>query len=142
MSDSVRRQTECDPVTVLETGARNFLMAEQAWVDIYQKALMELSHATMRGRIGNARAGIRSHVEKLKGIPGLNPAEHQAIDDALNALRFLEREEERYDENQTRETLMVATRKIRSLAPKIKKLDNRPDLKFVAVQSAVANGET
>jgi len=97
---------------------------EEKWADIYQKALMELGHAVMRGRIGDARAAIRTRVEKLKDIPGLHAAEHQAIDDALNALRFLEREEERYDENQRRETLQVAARKIRSLGPSIKKLDN------------------
>jgi hypothetical protein len=63
-------------------------------------------------------------VEKLKDIPGLHSAEYQAINDALNALRFLEREEDRYDENQRRETLEVASRKIQSLGPKIRKLDD------------------
>jgi hypothetical protein len=94
----------------------------EKWVEIYQKALMELGHAKMRGRIGDARAQIRTRVERLKDVPGLRAAEHQAIDDALNALRFLEREEERYDENQRRETLEVASCKIQSLGPKIKKL--------------------
>jgi hypothetical protein len=36
----------------------------------------------------------------LRKIPGLHAWEDQAIEDALNALRFLERQEERYDENQ------------------------------------------
>jgi hypothetical protein len=61
-------------------------------------------------------------VEKLKELPGLHAPERQAIDDALNALRFLEREEDRYDENQRRETLEVAARKLESLGPMIKKL--------------------
>ena len=74
----------------------------ETWVEIYQKALVELEHATMRGRIGDARTAILARVEKLKDIPGLHAGEHRAIDDALNALRFLEREEERYDENQRR----------------------------------------
>jgi hypothetical protein len=99
---------------------------KKRWVDIYQKALVELGHAVMRGRIGDARAAIRSRVEELKDIPGLRAAEQQAIDDALNALRFLEREEERYDEKQRRETLHVAARKIQSLGPTIKKLDESP----------------
>jgi hypothetical protein len=96
----------------------------EKWVEIYQQALTELGQARMRGRIGHARAAIRSRVEKLKDLPGLYAAEQQAIDDALSALRFLEREEERYDENQCRETLEVAARKIRSLGPKIKHLDD------------------
>ena len=32
--------------------------SEEKWVDIYQKALTELGHARMRGRIGDARAEI------------------------------------------------------------------------------------
>jgi hypothetical protein len=98
-------------------------MAEK-WVEIYQQALLELGDAKIRGRIGDARAAIRSRVEKLKDIPGLLATEHQAIEDALSALRFLEREEKRYDESQRRETLEVASRKIRSLGPKIRKLDD------------------
>jgi hypothetical protein len=69
------------------------------WVEIYQQALLELGDAKMRGRIGDARAAIRSRVEKLKDLPGLHSTEYQSIEDALSALRFLEREEDRYDEN-------------------------------------------
>jgi hypothetical protein len=98
--------------------------SEEKWVDIYEKALMELEHAKMRGRIGEARAEILARVEKLNGIPGLHPSEEQAIEDALNAPRFLEREEDRYDENQQRETLGSALRKLRLIAPRIKKLDS------------------
>jgi hypothetical protein len=96
----------------------------EKWVEIYQKALMELEHAKMRGCIGDARAQIRSRIEKLKELPGLHAAEERAIDDALNALRFLEREEDHYDENQRRETLEVACRKLQSLDPKIRKMDD------------------
>ena len=97
-------------------------MAEK-WVEIYQQAVSELGDAKMRGRIGEARAAIRSRVEKLKDLPGLHSTEYQSIEDALSALRFLEREEDRYDENQRRETLEVVSRKIQSLGPKIRKLD-------------------
>lgn len=96
----------------------------EKWFEIYQKALLELEHAKMLGRIGEARGAIRTRVQKLKEIPGLHAGEQQAIDDALNALRFLEREEERYDENQRRETLEVASRKIQSIGPTSKKLDD------------------
>ena len=98
----------------------------EKWAEIYQKAILELEHAKMRGRIGDARAQIRSRVEKLQDIPGLHSEERQAIDDALNALRFLEREEDRYDEKERRETLGVAANKLRSLAPTIRKLDDSP----------------
>jgi hypothetical protein len=74
--------------------------SREQWFEVYEKALMELEHAKMRGRIGEARAQIRSRVEELKGIPCLHSAEYQAIEDALSALRFLEREEDRCDENQ------------------------------------------
>ncbi len=94
------------------------------WSEIYKNAVMELGHAKMRGSVGDARAQIRTRVEKLKELPGLHVADRQAIDDALNALRFLERDEDRYDENQRRETLEVAARKIESLGPKIKRLDD------------------
>ena len=98
----------------------------EKWIDIYQKALLELEHARMRGRIGDARAEIIARVERLKTMPGLHEQEDQAIDDALNALRFLEREEDRYDENQRRMALETAARKLESIGPKIKKLDESP----------------
>jgi len=60
----------------------------------------------------------------LKKIPALHEREDQAIDDVLNALRFLELEEERYDENQRRQVLETATRKLQSIEPRIKKIDN------------------
>ena len=96
----------------------------EKWVEIYEKALMELGHAKMRGRIGDARAQIIARVEKLKSIPTLHAREDRAIEDALTALRFLEREEERYDENQRRRALETAMRKLQSVGLKIKKLDD------------------
>ena len=68
----------------------------ETWVEIYQKALLELEHAKMRGRIGDARAAIKARIEKLREIPSLRAREHQAIEDALNALGFLEHEEEAF----------------------------------------------
>ena len=44
----------------------------ETWVEIYQKALIELEHAKMRGRIGDARTAILAREEKLKDIPGLH----------------------------------------------------------------------
>jgi hypothetical protein len=87
-------------------------------------ALLELEHARMRGRIGDARAEIIARVETLKTVPGLHEQEDRAIDDALNALRFLEREEDRYDENQRRQALDTAARKLKFIGQKIKELDD------------------
>jgi hypothetical protein len=63
----------------------------EKWVEIYQKALMELELAKMRGRIRDARVEIVERVEESKSIPDLNAQEDRALDDALSALRFLER---------------------------------------------------
>jgi hypothetical protein len=57
-------------------------------------------------------------------MPGLHAAELQAIDDALNTLRFLEREEERYDENGRRKALEIAAQKLESIGPTVKKLEH------------------
>jgi hypothetical protein len=96
----------------------------EKWIEVYQTALTELENAKMRGRIGDARAEIIAGVEKLKKIPGLHAREDQAIEDALNALRFLQREEERYDESQRRKALETAMRKLQSIGPRVKKLDD------------------
>jgi hypothetical protein len=98
-------------------------MAEKKWIKIYQKAILELEHAKMRGRIGDARDEIVMRVEKLKSIPGLHDAERRAIDDALNALRFLEQVEDRYDQHQRWRLLERAARELQYLAPRIEKLD-------------------
>jgi hypothetical protein len=97
--------------------------SREKWIEIYQKAFLELEHARMRGRIGEARAEIIARVEMLKTVPGLHEQEDRAIDDALSALRFVEREEQRYDVNQRRTALDTATRKLESLGPKIRKLN-------------------
>jgi hypothetical protein len=70
------------------------------------------------------RAEILARIESLKSIPGLHAQEDQAIDDALNALRFLEDEEDRYDENQRQESLEVAMCRLQSLEQRIKKYDS------------------
>jgi hypothetical protein len=93
---------------------------KEKWIEIYKQALVELNHAKMRGRIGDARSEIIARVEQLKSKPDLHAREDQAIDDALTALKFLEREEDRYDENQRRKALDTALRKIESIAPRIK----------------------
>ena len=64
---------------------------KELWVDLYRMAMMELENAKIAGRIGDARIEIAARLEKLREIPGLHTVEKQAIDDALGALRSLER---------------------------------------------------
>ena len=96
----------------------------EEWVGLYTDALTELEHAKMRGRIGDARAGIMARMEKLKNLPGLYADEHQAIQDGLNALRFLEREEDRYDEIERLRALETACLNLQCFHPRIRKMSD------------------
>lgn len=66
---------------------------KEKWVQSYRSAFMELEHAKMTGRVGDARHEIAARLQKLKEISSLHTEESQAIEDALNGLRVLEREE-------------------------------------------------
>ena len=90
------------------------------WIHLYQRALLELEHAKMAGRIGDARIEIAARLEKLRDMPGLHAAERQAIEDALSALNSLERTENRYEENERR-IAEAAIEKLRVIAPKLEK---------------------
>lgn len=91
----------------------------EEWRDIYQKALIELEHARMRGRTGDAREKIIRQIESLKSIPGLHEPERRSIADALNALDLLEQVSDRYNDNQRRRVLERVAREIQYLAPTI-----------------------
>ena len=95
---------------------------KEKWVELYKKAIFELEHVKVTGRIGEARAEITERIEKLRDVPGLHAAEIQAIDDAHRTLRFLECEEERYAAEEKRRAIEEALHKLRSIAPKIEKL--------------------
>jgi hypothetical protein len=85
-------------------------------------ALTELKHSLMAGRIMDARSEIISRMEKLQTMPGLHQPERQAIEDALTGLRFLEREDARYLENQHRAAAQAALEKLGSIGPAIDRL--------------------
>jgi hypothetical protein len=72
------------------------------WVGLYRSAMVELEHAKVAERIGNARKEISARIEELQGIPGPHAAEKQAIDGALSDLQRLERMEERYAQDERR----------------------------------------
>jgi hypothetical protein len=95
---------------------------KEKWVELYRAALLELQHAKMAGRIGDARTAIAARVEALCGLPGLHAAERQALGDALSSLRTLEREDARHAENEKR-IAENAIAKLRMIAPKIQSLE-------------------
>jgi hypothetical protein len=72
------------------------------WIGLYHVAILELEHAKMTGRIGDARTSITARIEKLKDMPGLHAEERQAMEDALNGLKVLEREDQRYQAEEQR----------------------------------------
>lgn len=96
----------------------------EKWVDLYRSAMLEFHHSLMAGRISDARGAITARIEKLRGIPGLHAAERQAIEDALSGLRVLEREDIRYAEDKKRELAQAALERLRSLEPKIARLES------------------
>ena len=78
---------------------------QEKWVEFYKSAVLELEQSLIAGRIADARAEIVKRIEALRNIPGLHGDERQAIEDALNTLGLLDREDA----------------KQRSIAPKIKR---------------------
>lgn len=63
---------------------------------------MELEQAKIAGQIGNARKEIAARIEKLRSMPGLHAQKRHALEDALNSLRSLEREDERENGDERR----------------------------------------
>ena len=94
---------------------------KELWVDLYRMAMMELENAKIAGRIGNARIEIAARLEKLREIPGLHTVEKQALDDALSALRNLERIDER-DGDDERRIAEKALQSLRVIAPRFENL--------------------
>jgi hypothetical protein len=96
------------------------------WFQLYSRAMLELEHALMAGRIMDARSEILRRLEILRDIPGLHGTERQAIQDALSGLRSIEREEVRCADERHREAATLALEKLRSTGPMIERL-NVPD---------------
>jgi hypothetical protein len=87
------------------------------WFELYKAGLLELEHAAMYGRIGEARAEIAVRLEILNKYPGLHKAECEAIQDALSNLRALEREEARLAEQEKKRLLEQTVRKLSNVFP-------------------------
>jgi hypothetical protein len=95
--------------------------AKEKWIELYMSALLEVEQSLMAGRIADARAEIVKRVEALRDIPGLHEDEQRAIEDALNNLRVLEREEVRYAADEQRKLAEAALEQLRSIRPKIER---------------------
>jgi hypothetical protein len=79
----------------------------------------------MTGRVDAARIAIIARIEKLQTLPGLRPEERQAIEDALRGLRFLEREEARFNAEAERRAVEESLEKLRSVGHTIQRLRER-----------------
>jgi hypothetical protein len=64
------------------------------------------------------RGEIATRLERLKQHPALHQHEYQAIQDALNNLRVLEREEKRLASDDKSRLLQESVQKLASVAPK------------------------
>jgi len=91
----------------------------QKWIDLYRTALLELERAAMSGRIADARTEITTRLETLRQHPELHHTELSAIEDALNNLRVLEREEERMAAEDKKRILHQTVQKLKTIAPKL-----------------------
>jgi hypothetical protein len=96
---------------------------QSQWYRLYARAMVEREHALMAGRILDARSEILTRLEMLRDMPGLHEPERQAIQDALGALRSLEREEVRYMDQKHREAATLALDRLRSIRPAIERAE-------------------
>jgi hypothetical protein len=106
-------------------GANDPTRWDEDWMQLYRAALLELEHAQMTGRIGDARKAIFARIEKLQHLPGLHADERHSLADALSALTVLEREEDRYQKEEKQRILNHAAKKLRSIAPRVWQADQR-----------------
>lgn len=69
-------------------------MQETLWRELYKAALLELNQNELQARISAAQAAIHARIEELnKNGKGSDSAEErQAIADAQNSLRVLQKE--------------------------------------------------
>jgi len=94
---------------------------QEKWVEVYKSAVLELEQSLIAGRIAVARSEIVKRIEALRNLPGLHGKERQAIEDALNNLQFLKREDAAITAEEERTAAQGALERLRSIEPKIKR---------------------
>ena len=97
---------------------------QSSWHQLYARAMVELEHALMSGRIMEARSEILLRLEALIDMLFLHAPERQAIQDALSGLRSIEREEAIYVAEEHRKAAKLALEKLRSIGPAIERAGN------------------
>jgi hypothetical protein len=99
------------------------------WFQLYARAMLEVEHASIAGRIMDARGEILRRLKALKNLPGLHGPERLSIKDALSNLYGLEREEARYADEKRKEAAKLALGRLRSMGPIMERLNasNVPD---------------
>jgi hypothetical protein len=75
----------------------------------------------MAGRIADARTEIVKRMEALRDIPGLHEEQRQAIEDALNNLQSLEREDAAITAEEDRNKAAAALERLLEIASKIER---------------------
>jgi hypothetical protein len=91
--------------------------SQEKWFDLYTSAMLELKRAAMTGRIEDARGEIEVRLATLQKHPNLDGTEYTAIQDALNNLRSLEREEERLAAEDKKRILRETVSKLEGIGP-------------------------
>jgi hypothetical protein len=91
--------------------------SQEKWFDLYTTAVLELKRAAMTGRIDDARAEIEVRLATLQKHPNLDGTEYAAIQDALNNLRSLEREEARLASEDNKRILQETVSKLEDIGP-------------------------
>jgi hypothetical protein len=84
----------------------------------------------MTGRIRDARGEIAARLEMLKPHPGLHQHDHQAIQNAPNNLRVLEREEKRLASDEKNRLLQETIQKLASVAPHVREANSTRKFKL------------
>jgi hypothetical protein len=65
---------------------------DDSWREVFRMAMLELDSTKLQARIICAKQAISRRVKELGSDHGGTPEECQAISDALNSLRVLQRE--------------------------------------------------
>jgi len=118
----LRLKAESDARTVKDDIARYSALSN--WPDVYTNAMLELEDALLAERIVEAREEIAKRLMELNHLPGLHTAERQAINDALQGLLIVEREDQRY---KAAEMGKAALEKISSIARRSTSQESEPD---------------
>jgi hypothetical protein len=94
-SPLVRHPRNPPPKTAVEHTA-------EEWIVHYHLALLELDKSRMASRLSHARHAMFDRIEELRNVRGSHDIEHKAIHDALDNLRFLEKEHQNWLAEQQR----------------------------------------